>query len=143
MVEPQLTADPNLDKIEDAILALMREIILLKDVHAGEGLEPEAYPAFSATLGFPIKGTEQTGGLVEYRWHWTCRLYLDYTDPGYYEVYKSLLIAVHRKFLSNPTLKETCYRHDVEDSGPAIPIPGRGVLIKTFEVVAEVEEEDV
>lgn len=134
--------NPSVNLIETAILDILNEVGDFNDVHPGENIEPTAYPAASATISFVVKGDEQTGGLVEYGWRWVVRLYWDLTDPDYYELYKAVLLNVIRKFQSNPSLNDTCYRHDLKDSGPAVPIPARGVLIKTFEVVAEVEEDD-
>lgn len=141
--EQQLVIDPSIEAIEQAIIKILEDMNVYSDVYAGVTVDPQAMPAAAVGVNTFVRGDEQTGGLVEYGWSWQLLLIVDYTVPEAYQVFKTLIVQTLRTFQANPTLNETCYRHIVRDMGRALPFPQRGMYIKTLEVVAEVEEEEL
>lgn len=146
MSDPQtvdpFTVAPNVRAIEDAIVDLLGEIEDFEDVSRGLVVDPQGAPSATVAVEFFVKGAESTGRVVDYGWRFTITLAFDYTKKDAYDTYFVVLHTVIKKFQANPTLNESCYQHTMRDRGVATPYPGRGLLIKTVEVVAEVEEED-
>lgn len=137
-----LASQTKIRDIERVIIDLLTEIEEIEEVKAGINQQTTSRPAAVVTLGWFLRGEEATGGLVEYGWRWNVVLTFDNTADGAYDLHTFVIVAIQKKFQANPSLRDTCYRHELVDGGPGIPFDNRGEFVKAFEIVAEIEEED-